>query len=160
MNTENNKSWFAKRNQALTWLKEQFPLAFLNTPKPLKVGIHQDVFNSEKEGIPAKRWIRYALGHYVKSHSYLKCLNTGLDRLNLQGMPHGQVSEQEAIQAKNELNKQKQRNTKPAKKQNKVNGEKDKVGDAEQNIPASLDLPSGLVTRNVLTLKKKKCFDG
>jgi sRNA-binding protein len=53
VSTENRQAWFAKRRQTLIWLMEQFPLAFSNGIKPLKVGIHQDIFESNAGGVAA-----------------------------------------------------------------------------------------------------------
>ena len=109
MNAENRKTWFTKRSKALVWLKEQFPLAFSHAPTPLKVGIHQDIFDANPDGMPAKRWVRYALSYYVSSYAYLNSLKTDVDRFNLQGHPDGKVNEQEATRAKSELDKRKQK---------------------------------------------------
>ena len=116
--TQDRQSWFAKRHEALLWLMANFPLAFFNGVKPLKVGIHQDIFNANQEGMPAKRWVKYALKHYVTSHTYLSGLEAGAVRFDLQGMPHGLVSEQEAINAKAlRLRMDKKMNSRPPKTQ-------------------------------------------
>ncbi len=105
--------------------------------------------------MPAKIWIRRALCHYVKSYAYLNSLVAGQVRLDLQGIPNGQVSEQEAIQARNELNQQKKKDTRPVK-QPKVSEVKNNVCNDSQNTAKIQEcIPKNLVARKVLTLKKK-----
>jgi len=155
MNTNSRQEWFAKRHQTLVWLREKFPLAFPRDPKPLKIGIHQDIFDSNLDDMPAKVWIRRSLCHYVKSYAYLNALVTGKERLDLQGMPTGQVSEQEATQAKNELSSRNRNNAKPVK-QLKVSDIKESVCNSSRNITQIQDcIPENLVIRKVMTLKKK-----
>ena len=54
ISTQDRQSWFAERHETLLWLMANFPLAFFNGVKPLKIGIHQDIFNAEQEALNAK----------------------------------------------------------------------------------------------------------
>lgn len=68
------------------------------------MGIRQDIVATNKEGLPEERWIRIALRNYVHSHAYQKRMKPGALRFNLEGLPAGEVSEEDAVRAKEAFN--------------------------------------------------------
>jgi len=110
------------RQQALVWLHESFPITFTKDHKPLKIGIHQDIFNAGIDNMPSKKYIKLALAYYVNSYKYLAQLITGMERIALSGFAVGQVIECEENVAKNKLHTYRKRHSavqkkKPAQKQ-------------------------------------------
>lgn len=77
----------------------------LQNAKPLAVGIHHELAAA---GILSKTKIRRGLGFYVRQRAYLKAVAAGGTRHGLQG-PSGEVSEQEAEHAKQQLAELEQR---------------------------------------------------
>lgn len=64
-------------------------------PRPLKVGLREDFVADEH---PPKA-IRRALGAYCSRVKYLKALRAGTPRIDLQGQPAGDVTEDDAANA-------------------------------------------------------------
>ncbi|WP_176330048.1 ProQ/FINO family protein [Oceanospirillum sanctuarii] len=80
---------------------ERYPKAFSTvTIQPLKIGIHEDL--AQSESLP-DHWIRRALAGYVRSPRYLRVLKTGAVRMDLTGNNAGFVTEEEAGHAKDQL---------------------------------------------------------
>lgn len=72
--------------EALKWLGETFPLCFQKqTPKPIKVGIFQDIIPHLGENTPSKKSIREALIQYTRNRLYLKSMETCTHRIDLNG---------------------------------------------------------------------------
>lgn len=108
--TDKKKNFIEKRTEAIRWLREQFPNTFQQEPRPIKIGIHEDIFNLNIEGSPAKRWIRPALTFYVNSPSYLRVLIEGTPRVDLNGEIVGIVNEREEQRAKEIIKQNKEKN--------------------------------------------------
>ncbi len=98
------------RMEALRWLAKTFPKAFEDTKSihPLKIGILQDILahadRAEAEGI-SKSKLREALAVFTRKIEYLTCLKTREIRIDLDGMPTAQVTEEEALQAIEKIKK-------------------------------------------------------
>lgn len=86
-------------------LLERFPACFdWQDPKPLKIGINQDLLGSGAlgEGCDAKA-LRRMLAGYCARPRYLKTLKEGAVRVDLQGHPAGAVSAADADNARERL---------------------------------------------------------
>lgn len=111
---------------ALNWLKETFPKAFLSPPakiSPLKIGIGQDIaaYIKDKEDIKfSLTLLRKALSMYTKNFRYLTASSKiGNNRLDLEGNQVGEITAEQAKYAEEKLNelkeKRKQREAENAK---------------------------------------------
>lgn len=109
----------AKRLEALHWLAAQFPEAFDNRLKirPLKTGVMHDVLactdEANKHGI-TKTKLREAVVLYTRRIDYLTCLKAREIRVDLQGQPTEQVTEEEALLASQKIKKRVEKATKHA----------------------------------------------
>lgn len=94
-----------KYKLAFQQLEKKLPRAFnLGRPKPLKIGVLEDLFNTDT-GL-SKKTIRRALFFYCNSHQYLKQVIVGRVRIDIFGKPTEQVvSGDEAEHAKDSLKK-------------------------------------------------------
>lgn len=78
-------------------LEELFPACFdWKQPKPLKIGIHQDLIAAGH----GRQAVRRALAAYVHSRRYQKALRAGAVRVDLLGQPAGAVTQAEADHAR------------------------------------------------------------
>lgn len=109
------------RNDALLWLAKTFPQAFDNNVSihPLKLGIMKDILNyaemAAKEGI-SKSKLREAVVIYTRRIDYLTCLKARNMRIDLQGQPINEVTEEDAQRAALKIKKRIEKsikNTKP-----------------------------------------------
>ena len=95
------KKEFEANRKAMDELCELYPEAFNpRQPKPLKIGIHEDL---AADGKLSKTRIRRALNVYVRLRSYYACMTEGTDRVNIDGTPAGSVTAEEAGHAKEKL---------------------------------------------------------
>lgn len=119
------------------WIKTYSSAFLISQPKPLKVGIHDDLLAAE--GGELKK-IRRALAGYVKLPRYLHCLKAGAVRLDLQGQPAGSVTQQEADFAQAQLQKLAQNNKQreAQKKQQQAKQEERLITDRLQNKLSAL----------------------
>ncbi|HKM16507.1 MAG TPA: ProQ/FinO family protein [Marinospirillum sp.] len=119
------------------WIKIYSSAFILSQPKPLKVGIHDDLLAAE--GGELKK-IQRALAGYVKLPRYLHCLKAGAVRLDLQGQPAGSVTQQEADFAQAQLQKLAQNNKQreAQKKQQQAKQEERLITDRLQNKLSAL----------------------
>jgi ProP effector len=86
-------------------LVERFPAAFIRVkPKPLKVGIRNDIAKLLDVNPQA---IGVALGYYCKRAAYLLACEEGAIRVGLDGEPAGIVTAIEAIHAEKVFNERK-----------------------------------------------------
>ncbi len=89
------------RHDALAWLAQTFPKAFDNSTsiQPLKIGITADILQhaaeAEKAGI-SKSKLREAVVLFTRRIDYLTCLKAREMRVNLDGEPTTQVSNEDA----------------------------------------------------------------
>ncbi len=91
-----------QKNDALLWLKSQFPAAFSSKALPLKIGIFEEICALNIADSPREIWIKKALRYYVNSPRYLRQMKTGNPRIDLTGNHSGQVRQQDEVRA-NEL---------------------------------------------------------
>lgn len=118
--TQKNKSKKA-RNDALLWLAATFPQAFDNTLRirPLKVGIMEDILihanEAEALGI-SKSKLREAVVIFTRRIDYLTCLKAREMRIDLQGMPVAQVSDEDAERASGKIKKRVEKSARNARK--------------------------------------------
>ena len=118
--TQKNKSKKA-RIDALTWLAATFPQAFDNTLciRPLKAGIMNDILayadKAEEVGI-SKSKLREAVVLFTRRIDYLTCLKTREMRVDLEGTPVAQVTEEEAERASLKIKKRIEKSARNARK--------------------------------------------
>ncbi len=102
---------------ALQQLSEAYPNTFdRKNVRPLKIGIQDDLVADEKL---AKNKIKRALASYVRSINYLRSLQEGADRVDINGEPAGAVTAEEAEHAKGKLKEINQRRREQKKEQEK-----------------------------------------
>ncbi|MFC6673583.1 ProQ/FINO family protein [Marinobacterium aestuariivivens] len=103
---------------AVQLLMDTYPKTFSrHQVRPLKIGIQEDLLADDKV---SKNKIKRALASYVRSLAYYRSLQAGAARIDLQGQPAGQVTEEEAEHAKGklkELNKQRREREKQKQKE-------------------------------------------
>nr|WP_228633588.1 ProQ/FINO family protein [Halomonas sp.] len=77
---------------------QRYPKAFFKGhTKPLKVGIHHDLAQSEPW---SGKLIRRALANYVNLPRYVKSMREGAERVDLDGNPAGKVDKEAALHAR------------------------------------------------------------
>ncbi|WP_240547402.1 ProQ/FINO family protein [Mesorhizobium tianshanense] len=85
--------------QLFRHLSAKWPAAFNpKAPKPLKIGIHQDI--RVLDGELSDDELRRALRAYTRMARYLARLDAGAARVDLDGKPAGEVSDADAATAK------------------------------------------------------------
>ncbi|MBX9703219.1 MAG: ProQ/FinO family protein [Silvanigrellaceae bacterium] len=98
------KNFRKRRQEALSWLRQNFPAAFSETNiQPLKIGIYHDIFAIKTEGMPTKKWGALALKYYTGSRSYRMSMKENASRVDLNGDIAGVVTKEEADSAKSKL---------------------------------------------------------
>ncbi len=91
----------AANQAALQLLFDTYPVVFSRDQvRPLKIGIQEDLI---EDGKLARNRIKRALASYVRNPHYLRSLQTGAERIGLDGMAAGTVSEDEAAHARDKL---------------------------------------------------------
>jgi ProP effector len=86
-------------------LAEQFPKCFAvyeQRRRPLKIGIYNELL-AALDGAVTKRELHTALGVYTSNPAYLRALVAGAVRIDLNGVPAGTVTQDEAEHAKQRL---------------------------------------------------------
>lgn len=81
-------------NAILAYLYETFPLCFIaeGETKPLKIGLFQDLAERlADDSKVSKTQLRVALRRYTSSWRYLKCIKEGVQRVDLDGNPCGEL---------------------------------------------------------------------
>lgn len=87
--------------QAVDLLSQAYPKVFdLKEPKPLKIGIHEEL---AADGKVSKTKIRKALSAYVRHYNYIACLEEGVMRVDLKGEDIAPVTAEEAEHAKEKI---------------------------------------------------------
>ncbi|AMP88301.1 ProQ/FINO family protein [Legionella pneumophila] len=110
------------RSDALLWLAANFPEAFDNSLRirPLKIGIMSDILQhaekAEQVGI-SKSKLREAVVLFTRRLDYLACLKAREVRIDLQGNPVAEVTEEEAEHASMKIKKRVEKSVKNARKQ-------------------------------------------
>ena len=98
------------RQKALTWLKERFPKAFDTSEQifPLSKGIMNEILmyanEAEQVGV-SKAKLREAIVIFTRRLDYLASLKAKGMRVNLNGEPCGQVTEEESMLAAQKIKK-------------------------------------------------------
>jgi ProP effector len=78
----------------LAVIRQRFPETFfIHKPKPLKIGIYNDLLAL---GVLDQKGLRAFLGAYCKLGRYLAALVPGAQRVDLDGNPTGEVTPEEA----------------------------------------------------------------
>ncbi|HAZ7573596.1 ProQ/FinO family protein [Legionella sp. PATHC032] len=113
------------RSGALLWLAANFPEAFDNSLRirPLKIGIMSDILQYAEKAAQAgisKSKLREAVVLFTRRLDYLACLKAREVRIDLQGNPVAEVTEEEAEHASMKIKKRVEKSVKNARKQ--VNG--------------------------------------
>ena len=88
---------------AISRLQRKFPAAFPKNPAPklpLKLGIHKDLFLHSKELDLGEAEIRMAIKTWCEGRRYWTCMVEAAPRIDLQGVPTGAVTVEEAARAK------------------------------------------------------------
>ena len=101
---EKRRKWRLEAKATRTLLAERFPRCFApkGEPKrPLKLGIHNDLRAAAPD--ISRRLIRIALEDYTTGNSYLRSMDAGAARLDLEGWPAGEVSITHAKLARQQL---------------------------------------------------------
>lgn len=114
---QKNKSKKA-RLDALRWLAATFPTVFDNTIRiqPLSLGIMADILaHAEASGI-SKSKLREAVVLFTRRIDYLTCLKAREMRIDLNGNPVAQVTEEEAALAAAKIKKRVEKSAKNARK--------------------------------------------
>ena len=110
------------RQKALGWLKERFPKAFDTTEQifPLSIGIMDEILlyanEAETQGI-SKAKLREAVVIFTRRLDYLASLKAKGIRVNLNGEPCGEVTEEESILAAQKIKKRIEKTVKIQRKQ-------------------------------------------
>lgn len=90
----------AQRNTAIRVLNiliAKYPKTFGYKPKPLAVGIREELFTVVKELGLSRRELNAFLGFYCRSKEYKEKLILNAERINLKGEVAGVVTEQQVI---------------------------------------------------------------
>lgn len=88
---------------AISRLQRKFPAAFPKNPAPklpLKLGIHKDLILLSKELDLGEAEIRMAIKTWCEGRRYWTCMIEAAPRIDLQGVPTGAVTAEEAARAK------------------------------------------------------------
>lgn len=94
--------WLEYAQYGVELLRAYYPNAFPEsaTPRPLKVGIKQDLVKSLSKQtdvtIEDKACMVKSLAYYVNTLSYLKSIQVGVVRVDLEGADAGEVTKEEA----------------------------------------------------------------
>lgn len=93
-----------KKNELLATLTEKFPAAFPADPKairPLKIGIHQDL----KAALPEvdRKALRQAMSYHTRRLAYLRAVERGGERIDLNGNPVEPVTPGQQVHATEKL---------------------------------------------------------
>ena len=109
------------RHEALAWLAMTFPKAFDTSVciHPLKLGIMLDILAKGEQAALAgisKSKLREAVVLFTRRIDYLTCLKAREMRVDLEGNPVAQVSEEEATHAALKIKKRVEKSAKNAKK--------------------------------------------
>lgn len=118
--TQKNKSRMA-RSAALQWLAATFPKIFDNTLsiQPIKIGIMDDILlhaeSAAAAGISRSK-LREAVVLFTRRIDYLACLKAREMRIDLEGNPVAEVTEEEAEKAAVKIRKRVEKSARNARK--------------------------------------------
>ncbi|WP_052691127.1 ProQ/FINO family protein [Rickettsia endosymbiont of Ixodes pacificus] len=86
--------WKKEYKQVLKLLQTKYPLCFAMKAKPLAIGIHKEIIDTEKENF-SKQQIHRFFRRYCSDKRYKKLLVEGKQRFNLDGTPATLVTKEE-----------------------------------------------------------------
>ena len=92
--------------EIIAYLAEKFPLCFSleGEAKPLKIGLFQDLSEAVKDDERvSKTQLRHALRQYTSNWRYLHGCKVGAVRVDLQGNPAGELEQEHADHAAQQL---------------------------------------------------------
>ena len=92
--------------EIIAYLAEKFPLCFSleGEAKPLKIGLFQDLSEALKDDERvSKTQLRHALRQYTSNRRYLHGCKVGAVRVDLQGNPAGELEQEHADHAAQQL---------------------------------------------------------
>ena len=92
--------------EIIAYLAEKFPLCFSleGEAKPLKIGLFQDLSEALKDDERvSKTQLRHALRQYTSNWRYLQGCKVGAVRVDLQGNPAGELEQEHADHAAQQL---------------------------------------------------------
>lgn len=109
------------RDAALSWLVATFPQAFDNRVRiqPLKLGIMDEILQHADKAAEAgisKSKLREAVVMFTRRIDYLTCLKAREMRIDLDGHPVEQVTEEDAHRAAEKIKKRVEKNARNARK--------------------------------------------
>ncbi len=106
------------RLDALNWLAKTYPNVFDNTLRiqPLSLGIMTDILTHAQASGFSKSKLREAVVLFTRRIDYLTCLKAREMRVDLNGNPVSQVTEEEAAQAAAKIKKRVEKSAKNARK--------------------------------------------
>ena len=106
------------RQDALCWLAKTFPNAFDNTLRiqPLSLGIMKDILAHPDAVGLSKSKLREAVVLFTRRIDYMICLKAREMRIDLNGNPVSQVTEEESALAAAKIKKRVEKNAKNARK--------------------------------------------
>lgn len=119
-----NSEKLKNSKEVIAYLAERFPECFISNgeAKPLKIGIFQDLAERMAEDPKvSKTLLRTALRQYTSSWRYLHGLKAGMSRVDLDGNPCGELTQEHIDHARQALKDSKEkvfgpRKEKPAAK--------------------------------------------
>ncbi|EKP3111877.1 ProQ/FinO family protein [Escherichia coli] len=97
-----------RRKDSRALLEGFWPQAFrFSKPQPLKVGIMADIMvDIEKRGLPfTTEMVKSAMALYTNQIDYYKALAKGMQRIDLDGNPAGEPTEEERTRARKLMRK-------------------------------------------------------
>ncbi|WP_417614387.1 RNA chaperone ProQ [Oceanisphaera sp.] len=107
-----NSEKLKNSKEVIAYLAERFPQCFIATgeAKPLKIGIFQDLASRLGEDPKvSKTLLRTALRQYTSSWRYLHGLKAGQSRVDLDGEPCGELTQEHVDHAKGALKESKEK---------------------------------------------------
>ena len=82
-------------------LRQAFPLAFTNPPKPLQTGVHKVIRAASHplfEGVN-NTTLSKSIGRWVRQDAYLKAIRSREPRLDLEGRPVAEITDEDVQEA-------------------------------------------------------------
>ncbi|WP_445398688.1 RNA chaperone ProQ [Zobellella sp. An-6] len=107
-----NSEKLKNSKEVIAYLAERFPQCFVaaGEAKPLKIGIFQDLAERLAEDPKvSKTLLRTALRQYTSSWRYLHGLKAGMSRIDLDGNPCGELTQEHIDHAKGALKESKEK---------------------------------------------------
>lgn len=140
-NSKNRSKNRAANQAALELLIEAYPQTFSrDNVRPLKIGIQEDLIADDKL---ARNRIKRALATYVRSLAYLRSVQEGVERVDLNGQPAGVVTAGEAEHARarlKEIQAQRRERQKQQREQERQQRQREKEDRLNRKLEALISL--------------------